>query len=108
GACDFEAVRNIDHHLEGAKGGDHRGRGIARWAELAVPREDDGRPAWEPRAWHEIRARVAARAAARTPRPRVGGDPSAAPVAARLADGTAPLDSSSGEGNAEEWLDAVP
>jgi len=108
GACDFEAVRNIDHHLEGAKGGDHRGRGIARWAELAMPPEHDGPPAWETRAWHEIRARVAARAAARAPKPRVGVEPAAAPLAARLADGTAPVDPSSGEGNAEEWLDAVP
>ena len=108
GACDFEAVRNVDHHLEGAKGGDHRGQGISRWAELAIPREEEERPAWETRAWHEIRARVAARAAARAPRPRVDADPSAALLAARLADGTAPLDSGSGEGNAEEWLDAVP
>ncbi|TMB12187.1 MAG: TIGR03960 family B12-binding radical SAM protein, partial [Deltaproteobacteria bacterium] len=102
GACDFEAVRNVDHHLEGAKGGDHRGQGISRWAELAIPREEEERPAWETRAWHEIRARVAARAAARAPRPRVDADPSAALLAAHLADGTAPLDSGSGEGNAEE------
>src|SRR5262249_38426661 len=68
----------------------------------------DGRPAWETRAWHEIRARVAARAAAPAPRPRAGGDPSAAPLAAQLAGGTTPVDASSGEGNAEGWLDPVP
>jgi hypothetical protein len=35
GACDFESVRNVDYHAEGAKGGDHRGGGSRagrRWS----------------------------------------------------------------------------
>src|SRR5205814_879772 len=51
GACDFEAVRNVDYHPEGAKGSDHRGHEISRWADLAVPAEDDpSTPAWETKA----------------------------------------------------------
>jgi len=109
GACDFKALRNVDYHLSGAKGGEHRGGEVSRWAELAVPAErDDGPPAWETRAWREIRARVAARRAAgvsaATPRPTVD----AAPLPATMADpGTAAL-ALSGDGNAEEWLGAVP
>jgi len=70
GACDFEAVRNVDYHPEGAKGSDHRGHEISRWADLAVPPEEGG-AAWETKAWREIRERVAAqrRAAPRPPMP---------------------------------------
>jgi radical SAM family uncharacterized protein/radical SAM-linked protein len=110
GACDFRAVRNVDYHLEGAKGADHRGGAISRWAELVVPATDAAiGPAWETKAWHEIRARVARRRVAAEPvvRPRAAREaplPAAlAPQAAAAEDGTC-----SGQGNAEEWLGALP
>ncbi len=109
GACDFERVRNVDYHPEGAKGSDHRGHEISRWADLAVP---DGEGAWETKAWRDIRARVAAQrgAAARPAMPEAiplpqpvgcgdGGVPAAIPAGPARA---------GGEGNAEEWLGAVP
>jgi radical SAM family uncharacterized protein/radical SAM-linked protein len=104
GACDFEAVRNVDYHPEGAKGGDHRGRGISRWAELAVPSpEGDEQPAWETRSWREIRARVARRrTAAPRPAPALG-----VPLPGAVADGNGGRHEG-GDGNAEEWLGAVP
>src|SRR5204863_6997289 len=73
GACDFETVRNVDYHPDGAKGSDHRGHQISRWADLAVPPEEGGgRAAWETKAWREIRARVPAqRRAAARPRPPI-------------------------------------
>jgi radical SAM family uncharacterized protein/radical SAM-linked protein len=112
GACDFETVRNVDYHPEGAKGGEHRGGQISAWAEQAVPRtNDDPQPAWETRMWREIRSRVARRKVAGAPavahRPAVA----ATPLPATLA-GTAPAAAGeldvAGEGNAEEWLGAVP
>jgi radical SAM family uncharacterized protein/radical SAM-linked protein len=108
GACDFEAVRNVDYHPEGAKGGEHRGGRISRWAELVVPDEEPGGlPAWETRAFRDIRTRVAERVAARAPLTRVRAA-AAAPlpesVAGPAGNGAAPA----GEGNAEEWLAAVP
>jgi radical SAM family uncharacterized protein len=84
GACDFRAVRNVDYHPEGAKGGEHRGGEVSRWAELAVPSEDGApQPTWETRTYREIRARVARRQTARpTLRP---GAVTAAPLPAALA-----------------------
>src|SRR5262245_45197869 len=68
GACDFAAVRNVDYHPAGARGSDHRGEAITRWAELLVPNDpEDPLPAWETRMWRGIRTRVAARRAAREP-----------------------------------------
>src|SRR5438034_387750 len=90
GACDFEAVRNVDYHPEGAKGSDHRGHEISRWADLAVPAEDDpSTPAWETKAWREARARLARRREAARPRPPL---PEAVPLPEPLAseDGAAP------------------
>jgi radical SAM family uncharacterized protein/radical SAM-linked protein len=105
GACDFERVTNVDYHLAGAKGGEHRGAEVSQWAELAVPREpgDDG-PAWETRAWHEIRRRVAERKAARL-RPAAVGE---APMPASLAGAASAGPVAAGDGQAEEWLGAVP
>jgi len=104
GACDFKAVRNVDYHPAGAKGGEHRGGGISRWAELAVPSDpNDPLPAWETRMWRQIRTRVSER---RRPAASLRGGVDAAPLPAALAvegDGDA-----GGEGNAEEWLGAVP
>lgn len=109
GACDFKAVRNVDYHPDGARGSDHRGAQVSRWAEMAVPPDDveDPFPAWETRSWRNIRARVAARRAARepvAPRPDAVAE---APLPATLAGGHAPA-ASGGSGNAEEWLGAVP
>jgi radical SAM family uncharacterized protein/radical SAM-linked protein len=117
GACDFERVRNVDYHPTGARGSDHRGDEISRWAELAVPNDAEDDLAWETKAWRETRARVAERAGRREPRPR----PSPAfetPLPARLC-GSAERPAvaaaerprpagGSGDGNAEEWLGAVP
>src|SRR5438093_863234 len=101
GACDFEAVRNVDYHPEGAKGSDHRGHQISRWADLAVPTEaDDGSRAWETKAWREIRARGAAqrRAAARPRPPMPAATPLPEPVA--CGDGGAPAATSAGPARA--------
>ena len=106
GACDFEAVRNVDYHPAGAKGGDHRGAGISRWASLAVPADDadDPLPAWETRMWRQIRTRVGERRAAASSRGQVDAAPLPDAVAASPTAPAAP----GGEGNAEEWLGAVP
>ncbi len=105
GACDFDAVRNVDYHPAGAKGGAHRGDGgVSRWAEQIVPSEPgDPLPAWETRMWRQIRTRVATRRAARTKAPAV----STTPLPATLASG-ADAGGDAGEGNAEEWLGATP
>ncbi|HLK11836.1 MAG TPA: TIGR03960 family B12-binding radical SAM protein [Candidatus Binatia bacterium] len=101
GACDFRQVRNVDYHLAGAKGGDHRGGRIARWAEALVA-GGEGAAAWETRAWHEGRARLRTRRPhAPAPRP-AETTPLPATLAAMV---RAP---EPGEGNAEEWLGAVP
>src|SRR2546425_466152 len=102
GACDFEAVRNVDYHPAGAKGGDHRGAGISRWASLAVPADDadDPLPAWETRMWRQIRTRVGERRAAASSRGQVDAAPLPDAVAASPTAPAAP----GGEGNAEEWL----
>jgi radical SAM family uncharacterized protein/radical SAM-linked protein len=108
GACDFAAVRNVDYHPAGAKGTEHRGSAVSRWAELLVPgTPEDPLPAWETRTWRTIRTREAARRAARqpiAPRPTPSVE---SPLPASLAGGpiAAPR---AGDGNAEEWLGAVP
>ena len=108
GACDFEAVRNVDYHPEGAKGGEHRGGGISRWAEMVVQDEaSDGFPAWETRAFRDIRTRVAARAAARAPHARASAV-AAAPLPESVGTTAHEASAPAGEGNAEEWLAAVP
>jgi radical SAM family uncharacterized protein/radical SAM-linked protein len=107
GACDFETVRNVDYHPEGAKGSDHRGAEVSRWAELLVPTDPaDPLPAWETRTWRGIRARVAARRAAREPVPARPAHVPEAPLPAALGQGP-PVADGGGEGNAEEWLGAV-
>src|SRR6185436_590101 len=77
-------------------------------AELAVSGDDPeaSGPAWETKAWREIRARVARRRAAREPVARVDTRVDAAPLPATLGGDTA-ADSAGGEGSAEEWLGAV-
>jgi radical SAM-linked protein len=111
GACDFKTLRNIDYHPEGAKGGEHRGAQVSRWAEVLVPTDDpeDPLPAWETRMWRGIRTRVAARRAARepiAPRPTARATDPLLPSA--IADDLSAAPAMGGEGNAEEWLGAVP
>jgi radical SAM family uncharacterized protein/radical SAM-linked protein len=110
GACDFETVRNVDYHPDGARGTLHRGAAISRWAELLVPAErgDDPLPEWETRTWRAIRTRVAARRAAREPIPARPAGVDAAPLPAPFAGAGVDAPPPSGEGNAEEWLGAVP
>jgi len=104
GACDFKQLRNIDYHLTGAKGGLHRGQEVSRWAELVVPNDDSGPPQWETKAWRDIRARVAARRAA-VPTPLAMDVDTPLPATVENPAGTERP--GGGEGNAEEWLDAV-
>jgi len=134
GACDFRTVRNLDYHTAGAKGGEHRGEMVSRWAEQLVPgAPGDPLPGWETRTWRRIRTAVAERRAGRlpvapgpgaappSPLPGSPAPPSAAPALAGLApraDGPTPGvrphaaagrgAGRSGEGHAEEWLGAVP
>src|SRR5436305_7378174 len=100
GACDFKAVRNVDYHPDGAKGGEHRGRGSSRWASLAVPADDadDPLPAWETRMWRQIRTRVGERRAAASSRGPVDAAPLPDAVAASPTAPAAP----GGEGNGGE------
>ncbi|HWP66705.1 MAG TPA: TIGR03960 family B12-binding radical SAM protein, partial [Candidatus Limnocylindria bacterium] len=101
GACDFEQVRNVDYHPEGAKGALHHGARISRWAELLVPdAEPSELPEWETRTWRRVRERVR-REKRQHPRgaAAVVDAPLPAPVAAPAAAVVGP-----GEGNAEEWL----
>lgn len=106
GACDFKAVTNVDYHTEGAKGGEHRGTRISRWAEVLIPSAPESeRPGWETKTWHEIRDRVRAkRAGMRTPLPAVAVT---TPLPATMAGATPLATPAAGDGNAEEWLGAV-
>ena len=92
------------------RAGEHRGgRGLAL-GRADRPARRRGRPgaAWETRAWHEIRGRVAARRAARTPASTTPRPVETTPLPAALT-GTAEAPAGrAGEGNAEEWLGAVP
>jgi radical SAM family uncharacterized protein/radical SAM-linked protein len=110
GACDFKAVRNVDYHPAGAKGGDHRGGQVSRWAEMLVPggAHDTALPEWETRTWRRIRSAVALRRAARMPLAAAPHAVDAAPLPASLVPGNGAPPGTSGEGNAEEWLGAVP
>lgn len=102
GACDFRTLRNRDYHPDGARGSEHRGTRISRWAELLVPRDPgDPLPAWETRAWRRVRARG----------PHGGGAGTAAavpavPTPAPLAPEAATPRPRAGQGQAEEWLGA--
>lgn len=103
GVCDFRRIRNVDYHLRGAKGGEHRGERIEHWAEATLEMRGDG--AWEPRGWQKIRARIEGRqweapaatsdngGESRTPSTSPGRPP-----AHRRRD--------RGLGNAEQWLTA--
>jgi radical SAM-linked protein len=105
GACDFKQVRNVDYHPEGAKGGLHHGARISRWAEMLVPDPEDAElPEWETRTWRRVRERVR-EAKRQHPGAAAVAD---APLPAPLAEGIREARIGTGEGNAEEWLGAVP
>jgi radical SAM family uncharacterized protein/radical SAM-linked protein len=125
GACDFDTIRNVDYHPEGAKGADHRGNEISRWAELAVPNDEeaDGAvPAWETKSWRELRERRAAQPRQPAPRP-APTDSVPLPANIERGEGGALAATSAGPANggrlaatdgrqhgdstAAEWLDAV-
>jgi radical SAM family uncharacterized protein/radical SAM-linked protein len=105
GACDFERLKNVDYHVRGAKGGEHRGAAIDHWAQIVVQSgEEPG--SWEPRGWRKIRDRLEGRAAApplavaaATAASRDGEERDARP-------GPAEPPAQRGLGNAEEWLSA--
>jgi len=58
GACDFHRVRNVDYHLEGARGSDHRGKDVDQWACAVTGGKEENPGHWEPRGWHKIRQRL--------------------------------------------------
>jgi radical SAM family uncharacterized protein/radical SAM-linked protein len=129
GACDFKAVRNVDFHVHGAKGSEHRGGLIDNWARVTVG-ADDTPGSWEPRGWHKIQRRVQRDGStARNEEPRAchsGESRNPAPPGCRVEDCRQdglersvhwqPVEaratrlpttsSSTGLGNAEEWLSA--
>jgi len=106
GACDFETLRNVDYHPEGAKGGEHRGARVSRWAEMLVPETPgDGLPEWETRTWRKIRTAVrAGHRTGRAPSP----SPAETPLPAVLSDAPSQERRAlpKGQGTAEEWLEA--
>jgi radical SAM family uncharacterized protein/radical SAM-linked protein len=98
GACDFTTIRNVDYHVRGAKGSEHRGDVVDHWAsDVVAGSAEPG--AWEPRGWHKIQSKSRHQPHA----------PLAADVAPRpAADATAIVGDPAGPGlgNAEEWLSA--
>jgi radical SAM family uncharacterized protein/radical SAM-linked protein len=115
GACDFATVRNIDYHLKGAKGGEHRGDGIDDWA-TGIVSASTAPGSWEPRGWQKIQAKIGNGDAAwhthreqPPPQPLLGKEgESTLAVSLRAKEGTRgkPTPASHGLGNAEEWLSA--
>jgi len=100
GACDFTTIRNVDYHVRGAKGSEHRGNVVDNWASDIVSGSNQS-GAWEPRGWHKIQAK--ARGQRRQPAPST----SVEERDSHEGRGMAPEgDVSSGLGNAEEWLSA--
>ena len=101
GACDFQAIRNVDYHISGAKGSEHRGAAIDHWArDIVSPSDDSG--SWEPRGWHK--AQMKARHAHRVSTPPTA--PHLDAVRPAPASGVDPDNDVRGLGNAEEWLSA--
>jgi radical SAM family uncharacterized protein/radical SAM-linked protein len=99
GACDFTTIRNVDYHVRGAKGSEHRGDVVDNWAsDIVSGSEESG--AWEPRGWHKIQAKAR------------GQQPQTALFRAverhsHADKGITPAGNlTTGLGNAEEWLSA--
>lgn len=97
GACDFKTVRNVTYHLNGAKGAEHRGPDVDRWARRVLPEHGQ----WGTRQWQVMREKKAgegkeAKGQSQTPVPQGGGP------------ACEPSDPAPGSGNAEEWLAGDP
>jgi radical SAM family uncharacterized protein/radical SAM-linked protein len=93
GACDFSAIRNVDYHVRGAKGGEHRGSVVDHWAsDIVSPGGEPG--AWEPRGWQKVH------------NPESVPPPATADVAVPPQAGEAVPSGKHGLGNAEEWISA--
>jgi hypothetical protein len=106
GACDFKQVRNVDYHPEGAKGGLHHGARISRWAEMLVPDPEDAElPEWETRTWRRVRVSACGRPSAST---RARRRSPTRRCRHRSPKASARRGSARANGNAEEWLGAVP
>jgi radical SAM family uncharacterized protein/radical SAM-linked protein len=104
GACDFERIKNVDYHVRGAKGGQHRGEVVDNWAQVVVG-EGEESGSWEPRGWHKIRDRVEGRVL--PPAADAGAAPAVAtPIPAGATGGERDSLPARGLGNAEEWLSA--
>ncbi|HXQ22499.1 MAG TPA: TIGR03960 family B12-binding radical SAM protein [Candidatus Acidoferrales bacterium] len=97
GACDFTTVRNVDYHLTGAKGSEHRGEVIDHWASDIVP-DSDTAGAWEPRGWHKVQAKQGGEQPVGTSTPLLD--------ATSVGAARPPAETARGLGNAEEWLSA--
>ncbi|HVM97187.1 MAG TPA: TIGR03936 family radical SAM-associated protein, partial [Candidatus Acidoferrales bacterium] len=102
GACDFTTIRNVDYHVRGAKGSEHRGSAVDHWAsDIVAEAEEPG--AWEPRGWHKIQAKKQGKHGPQAPAPSTSPDPQRP---ARHESATPGNEPASGLGNAEEWLSA--
>jgi len=107
GACDFTTIRNVDYHVRGAKGSEHRGDAVDHWASEIVAGAD-APGAWEPRGWQKVHAEKSPAA----PGAESIGLHEARPVEAGLSSkGAKPAargsnSSTQALGNAEEWLSA--
>jgi radical SAM family uncharacterized protein/radical SAM-linked protein len=100
GACDFTTIRNVDYHVRGAKGSEHRGTVVDNWASDIVSGADTS-GAWEPRGWHKIQAKT--RGQQPRPAPSASLDQRCAVPDKVITPGSDPAE---GLGNAEEWLSA--
>ena len=100
GACDFTTIHNVDFHLKGAKGTDHRGEIIDNWAQITVGTGTTA-GSWEPRGWQKVHGKIGAEH-----RPEAGAT---AENNRRSGTGLRPVPLNPGESglaNAEEWLSA--
>lgn len=105
GACDFTTIRNVDYHLGGAKGSEHRGEVVDHWASEIIP-ESAEPGAWEPRGWHKVRAKRSVLGADVAQAAVNVRQPVPAPVST-ASQARAGVEVTSGaQGNAEEWLSA--
>ncbi len=100
GACDFTTIRNIDFHLKGAKGSEHRGEVIDNWAQITV-QAGGSAGSWEPRGWQKVHGRLGAEH-----RPEAGATPANGETGPAPGPASPVPESELGLANAEEWLSA--
>ena len=106
GACDFQRVRNVTYHLNGAKGADHRGPAVDGWARTALPELD----AWGTRQWQLTRDKDSNRSAAAIPSGQPAPDDAPVKIAVeknRTSRARTEADAGA-SGNADEWLAGDP